>query len=346
MKIINKKLLHWTINKIEKEYKTDVCLLIDTGQFKFEQDPDDVSFNYFIPANQNAYKLAKTFIINEIGYDLYPRSWSNIEEMANLECPSPRCLGYAEILYYRNEEDKNRFLAMQKKLQENLKNPKFMFKKALEKLNIGMEIYQTMMFEDRIGKVRKVAGFIAYYLSVAVAFVNQTYFKYNHINQIDELSAMKEMPSNFIQYYTAIIHSNSINELKNLCHGMILSTRKFIGNRNTENESIFNSGDFHYLADWYQELYNTWRRIYYWCSKKDAEKAFAWSCYLQRELDIVKEEFKLKEMDLCGKYDAENLLELKKRVEEIEKYIIDEIHIHGVVLDEYNSVEDFLMKNS
>ncbi|WP_055665983.1 hypothetical protein [Desnuesiella massiliensis] len=346
MKTKNEKLLNWAIDKILKEYKEDVCLLIGTGQFKLEQDKDVASFDYFIPANEKAHNLAKTFIVEGIGYDLYPRSWERIEKMANLDDYNTTCLGYAQILYYRNEEDKNRFLAMQAKLQANLKNPEFMFKKALEKLNIAMEIYQTMMFEDRLGKVRMASGFIADYLSVAVAFVNQTYFKYSQINQISELSVMKEIPQNFMQYYTAIIHADSVDELKNLCHVMILSTRKFMSNRKPKNENKIYNEDFHDLADWYQELCYTWRRIYYWCDQRDAEKTFVWSCYLQRELDIVKEEFGLKEMDLCGKYSSENLLDFRKRAEELEKYIIDEIHNHGVAIDEYNSIEEFMAKNS
>lgn len=346
MKATNEKLLNWAIDKIEKEYKDDVCLLIGNASLKLEQDKEGQHFDYFVPVNEKGCNLARTFIVDGIGYDLYPRSWKRIENMANLDDYNPTCLGYGQILYYRSEEDKNRFLAMQAKLQDNLKNPEFMFKKALEKLNVAMEIYKTMMFEDRMGKVRMAAGFIADYLSVAVAFVNQIYFKYSQIDQMAELSAMKEIPNNFIQYYKAIIHADSVNELKNLCHVMILSTRKFMSNRKTNSENQVCNRDFHNLADWYQELCYTWRRIYYWCDKGDVQKAFVWSCSLQRELDIVKEEFGLKEMDLCGKYSAENLSELRKGAEELEKYIVAEIHNHGVELDEYNSVEDFLAKNS
>jgi hypothetical protein len=346
VKKVNEKLLNWTVDKIEKEYKEDVCLLIGNGQFKLTQDADGPSVDYFVPANEKAYQIAKTFIIDGIGYDLYPRSWERVESMANLDDYNPTCLGHAEILYYRSEEDKNRFLAMQAKLQENLKKPEFMFKKALEKLDVAMEIYQTMMFEDRMGKVRMAAGFIADYLSVAVAFVNQTYFKYSQINQMAELSAMQEIPKNFIQYYTAIIHADSVNELKNLCYVMILSTRKFMSNRKPKDENVVYNEEFQNLADWYQELCYTWRRVYFYCHRRDAEKAFVWTCMLQRELDIVKEEFGLKEMDLCGKYSAENLMELRQCAEELEKYIVEEIHNHGVELNEYNSVEDFLAKNS
>lgn len=346
MKTANEKLLNWAIDKIEKEYKDDVCLLIGNGQFKLEHDVDGPSVDYFVPANEKAYRLAKTFIIDGIGYDLYPRSWERIENMANLDDYNPTCLGYAEILYYRSEEDKDRFHAMQAKLQENLRNTELMFKKALEKLNVAMEIYQTMMFEDRMGKVRMAAGFIADYLSVAVAFVNQTYFKYSQINQMAELSAMKEIPQNFMQYYTAIIHADSVDELKNLCHVMILSTRKFMSNKKPKDENKVCSENFHNLADWYQELCYTWRRIYYWCGQRNALKAFVWACYLQQELDIVKEEFGLKEMDLCGSYSAENLSYLERRAEELERYIVEKIHNHGVELDEYKSIEDFIEKNS
>ena len=346
MKTTNEKLLGWVIGKIEKEYKEDVCLLIGNHSLKLEQDTDGASFSYFIPANEKAYGLAKTFIVDGIGYDLYPRSWERIENMANLDDYNPTCLGYAQILYYRNEEDKNHFLAMQAKLQENLKTMEFMFKKALEKLNVAMEIYQTMMFEDSIGKVRMAAGFIADYLSVAVAFVNQTYFKYSQINQMTELSAMKDIPENFIHYYKAIIHADSIDEFKKLCHVMILSTRKFMSKRKPKNKNDVYNVDFHNLADWYQELCYTWRRVYYWCGQRDAEKVFVWGCSLQRELDIVKEEFGLNEMDLLSMYSAEGLLDFCKRAEELEKYIIEEINKHGVALVKYNSVEDFLAKNS
>lgn len=40
MKTKNEKLLNWAIDKILKEDKEDVCLLIGIGQFKLEQDKD------------------------------------------------------------------------------------------------------------------------------------------------------------------------------------------------------------------------------------------------------------------------------------------------------------------
>jgi hypothetical protein len=67
---------------------------------------------------------------------------------------------------------------------------------------------------------------------------------------------------------------------------------------------------------------------------------------LQQELNIVKEEFGLMEMDLLGVYDANDLYVFRKRAEKLEKYIASEINNHGVKLNEYKTVEDFLAANS
>lgn len=345
MKTTNEKLVEWVIAKIKKEYKDDICLLVGNVPLKLDQDAEGTFFDYFIPANDKGYGLAKTFIIDGIGYDLYPRSWERITDMTNLDDYNPTCLGCATVLYCRSEEDKKRFLGMQAELQKNLNNREFMFKKALEKLNVAMSIYQTAMFEEKISKVRMAAGFIADYLSVAVAFTNQTYFKYTQINQIDELSVMQDIPENFISYYKAIIDADTIDVLKSLCHSIILTTRKFMKTKNPHVEESAHDSDFHNLAEWYQELSYTWRRIYYWCDQQDAQKAFVWGCMLQQELDTVKEEFGLNEMDLLGYYCSKNLSTFCRRAKELESNIVAEISNHGVKLNTYHSVEEFLEKN-
>ncbi len=94
------------------------------------------------------------------------------------------------ILYSRNEQYKKRFVEFQEKLLANLKDKDFMFRKALGKLDTAMEIYRTMIFEDSLYKVKMGAGFIARYLSIAVACINGTYFKQRLDLEIVELSQM------------------------------------------------------------------------------------------------------------------------------------------------------------
>ncbi|MEA4888926.1 MAG: hypothetical protein VB070_05640 [Clostridiaceae bacterium] len=340
-------LVDWAIRKIKKEYKDDICLLIGHQTLKLEKDMEDTALSFFIPDpdSEKALNLARTFMINGIGHDLFPMSWERVEGLAGLTEYNTSCLGDGQILYYRNESDKNRFLALQAKLQENLHNRVFMFNKALEKVDMAMEIFQTMIFEESLGKVRKAAGYIADFLSIAVAAVNLTYFKNGQTYQIRDLAAMQDLPEDFIALYNAIVETQTKERLKELCYKMIRTTRHFLGVRKTGTKERSHP-DFADLASWYQELCYTWRRVYHWCDQKDPVKSFIWGCSLQYELDIVVEEFGLDSIDFLGAYSADDLPVYRKMAEAAENKILSIIAEHGVKLDAYASIEEFLAKNA
>jgi hypothetical protein len=346
MKPTQKELTNWAITQIQTKYKDDVALLIAISGHSLEDDCHGECFDYFIPANENGNKLSQTFIIDGIGHDLYPRSWKRIENMANFEDNFTYGLADAKILYVRNEEDKDKFVAMQEKLKANLQNKEFMLKKALEKLDAAMEIYRTMVFEESLYKVRMAAGFIARYLSYAVACINETYFKQRLDLETVELAQMKEIPENFIEYFQGIVKAKSAEELKSFSHKIIGTTREFIATHKQPKMEEAKSPDYEELADWYEEGSLMWRRICYHCDIQNYERAFPDAINLQHELNIIKEEFGLKEMDLLGSFDATDLHAFKQKAQELEKYVISEIENHGVILNKYDTLEQFLAKNS
>lgn len=346
MKPTQKELTDWAISQIQKKYKEDVALLIATSGHSLDNDCHGLCFDYFVPANENGNKLARTFIIDGVGHDLYPRSWERIENMVAFNDEYTSALGEAIILYSHSDEDKKRFIAMQEKQKANMQNKDFMFKKALEKLDTAMELYRTMMFEDQLYKVRMASGYIAHYLSIAVACINGTYFKQRLDLETVELAQMKEIPENFIAYFEAIVKAKSIDELKKLSYMIISTSRKFIARHKPLKVEEAISPVYENLAGWYEELSMAWRRLYYHCDTKNYKRAFPDAIYLQNELNIIKEEFGLREMDLIGSFDWENLNPLKCRAQELEHYIISEIENHGVKLNKYDTLEDFLEKNS
>ena len=344
MKTQMSKLDNWAIEKIKKEYKDDVALLIGHNTYRLEEDAKKAFFSFFFPTSDKANGLAKTFIIDGTGYDLFPMAWARIERMAALDEDNASCVGDAQILYYRKEADKKRFLDIQARLRDHLSDPRFMLLKALEKLNVAMGLYQTMMFEDTLYKVRKAAGYIVTFLSNAVAYSNQTYLR-NHNNLIADLSAMKSIPEKFVNHCEAIAGAGSAEELKKLCYEMIYNTRQYLDAKKGKGEKGDYNQDYGDLADWYQELSYAWREIYHWCDWNDAFMAFMRGSFLQSELDIVREEFGLKEMDLLGAFNANDMTAYRKRAETLEKQIVSVIEKHGVAIDTYDSIEVFLKKN-
>lgn len=146
------------IHEIRTKYPEDVCLLIGHTRWNIAPDGDEVAFNFFIPETERGYRLAETFIIDDIGYDLFPMSWDRVDGLANLNEHLTTCLADGVILYARSEADRNRFVDMQNKLKENLANPLFTYNKGLEKISTAMELYKGMLFEESLCQVRKASG--------------------------------------------------------------------------------------------------------------------------------------------------------------------------------------------
>lgn len=345
MKPMQRELTAWAITQIQEKYPEDVALLIGVSGHSLENDCHGECFDYFVPANDNGNKLAQTFIIDGVGHDLYPRSWQRIENMADLNDDFAFGLADAKILYCRSEADKRHFIELRERLMSNLKDKDFMFKKALGKLDTAMEIYRTMIFEASPYKVKMGAGFIAHYLAFAVAYINGTYFKQRLDLETVELAQMKELPEHFINLYEAIVKATASEELKTLCFNIISTVRGFIADRRPLEAEALKQPNYKELAAWYEEMSLTWRRIYYHCDAGDYQRVFRDALSLQHELNIIKEEFGLVEMDLLGSFDIRDLNGFKKRAEELENYILSEIEGHDVAINRYDTLEQFLAEN-
>lgn len=338
----SKQLTEWVIHKIKTEYIDDIALLVAVEGASIGGDGHGEPFDYFIPSTPRGNELAQTFIIGSVGSDLYPRSWERTERTADLDDLTTPCLGNAKILYARSKEDVEHFEALRQKLFDNLRNPEFIYRKALENLDVAMNMYKTMMFEERLYRVRGLAGYIHYYLTVSVACLNQTYRKDWHEGMIREISKWKELPERFVEYYQAILGAHTASELKSISHLLIASTREFIARYKPEKADSVKKPDYHWLADWYQELRTWWNRLYFFCRNDDSDAAFHEACQLQSELDIVGDEFMLGEMDLLGCYDMHNLEMLSRRAAELENTVISTIESNGVKIRHYENIEAFL----
>lgn len=347
MSNIDEQLIKWAINKIENEFNGEISLLLGRkGACKIPTDGDEIAFDFFIPANDNGYSLARTFIIGDMGYDLFPMSWERVEGLATLNESIAFCLADSEILYARNEADRERFEILRKTLFNNLKNKDYVYKKSLERINYAMDIYKTMAFEKSLGSVRKAAGAIISYLSEALALINGTYISrdYGFADRFGQMKLLNNIPADFFKYYEEILKAKDIKTIFEMVHNLLEGTREFF--KQFEPKKKEKNYNYEELAGWYEECRYTFRRISYACKNNRFVECFSWGCYLQIEFDILTEEAGLDNMDLLGCYDSEDLSAFEKRAKEIEDYIVSEIKKHGVALRKYDDLEEFLKYQS
>lgn len=342
MKTNIQKLQEWAVNKIKTEYPDDIALLIAVEAQSVNNDGHSECFDYFIPATERGIELECTFIIGGVGHDLYHRSWERTERTANFDDGFSNGLGKAKIVYSRTPQDEKRFWDLRQKMFDNLNNKEFMYKKALIKLDHAMDLYRTLMFENELYKIRMAAGYIADYLSTAIAYLNGTY-----LGDMKQVSALDKLPDGYIQYLRIMYDTESADEFKNLAHLMISSVRRFVENNVSVKNQTKPVPDFNDLAGWYQEMALSWYRIAYYCDTGNFENAMYYACYLQNELLIIQEEFGLYDgdMNLLGYFNAKNLSPLKSRSIELQKYITNILRDKKIKIEQYGTVDDFLKCN-
>lgn len=344
MKNIDSQLNEWVIQKIKKEYSEDIALLIGhKGGCKIPTDEQNVVFDFFVPLTKRGNQLAKTFIIEDMGYDLYPNSWERLKNIVDLK--EPRMIfafAKGEILYAKDTKEEECYRQLRERLAANLADKVYTYHMSLEHINTAMEIFQTMIFEESMSHVRKAAGGIANFLMTAIAFVNGTYLKNGYSNLTLEMKEIAQMPEGFEDAYHKMIHATALEEIKKFSYQMLATTRKFFHERKPVDSLEDISCNMDDLANWYHEARYSFRRVQYYCDQNSVEEVFQLGCYLQIEFDAIKAEFGLMEMDILGVFDSKNLNAFKERAKELEDYIKDTLQKNNANMNIYASLEEFL----
>lgn len=344
---IDKELVEWAINKIKTEYREDVALLIgQVGGGKIPTDEQNMVFDFFIPATERGNQLARTFIIEDMGYDLYPISWERLEGIADIE--EPRMIfafAKGEVIYAKSPEEKMRYEKLKAQMLAKLQDKCVHIPKCLEFLETAQEIYQTMLFEKSLCSIRKAAGGVCCYLMNSIAMMNGTYLESGYMNLTKDLHQMAEYPLEFEQTFQEMLSENTDNGIREKVYKLIKITRTFLKERIPQEEKKEFEPDYADLAMWYQEARYTFRRISYFTEINSAEDSYLAGCYLQIEFDAIQEDFNLQKMDLMSAFDKKNLRPFARKAEEIEAYLVKTLEENKVHQNKYASFEEFIREN-
>lgn len=349
MKDDDLEILRWAIDKIEHEYRDDVALVVGHGSDMRGMDGQSRHYkgeiDYYVPITERANKFSQSFVVAEVCYDIYPRTWESIEAMATLKDCHTACLADATVLYARSEEDREHFEQLRAKLFQNLASREVALGKARERLSIAQEIFRGMIFDRRLYEVRASAGFVLDYLGQSIALFNGRYFHRNALYQLEELESFEHKPEQFASLYEQIVRCGTVEAIKTRCYQLLTIVEDFLAEPKASKECGCLRYSARGLANWYQEFSHLWHRIRESCMQKDVRRAFIWGCSLQHEIDVVHEEFGLEEMDLMGAFDSDNLSVLQTRAEKVEERIVEAIVKSNVRVAIYPTLSDFLESN-
>jgi predicted nucleotidyltransferase len=347
----NDRILDWAIAKVQLEYSADISLLVVYGSYvnDTEDSLSDVDF-YFIPRNDKAHRLGRTFIVEGIGYDLFPMRWERVEGLATLDETLTPVLGNAEIVYSGSDEETRRFEELQALLHRNLADPALMHQKAVDRLAQAIDAWSKLVAQSDLCHCRLFAGSVLMRLADAVAYQNLTYFPNGLKTQLADLETMDNLPHGFIAEYGEVIKANTVADVRERCRRLIASCSDFLGFdietavHHPENEKRVQEPrdiDFHALAELYGEIVSTFNKVYKYCESDNVVLAFISAVCLQQVLD---DEVPWLRLDVLGDYDIEDLGGLSTSARRAEAELVRHI-TGGAPIRRYASVDEFLMAN-
>lgn len=347
---INDKVVEWIVNKVKTEYADDISLVLLYGSYinGTANSKSDVDC-YYIPKTERGYNLEIGFMIDGVGYDLFPISWERVTRIADLqECLLP-LVGDVQVIYCGGSCDLERFKEIQSKLHSNLSNNEYVKDIARKRCEDASRMCEQMKMSGSLSEVRKIAGHVIMTLADAVAIYNHDYFHFGLKKQYENLkSNFPDVPQNIVTGYKQVVTSLNRNDvidrtidlLKNVCDYMQITVESqvdFISNEAAAAEGVNAS----WLAKLYEEISSTFNKIYVCCEKGNYILAFLSAVCLQRELDDAKEAGS-SSYDLLSYFDYREPDKLAERTRAIETDFIELITNNGGKIKSYDNYEQFV----
>ncbi|MBP3918016.1 MAG: hypothetical protein J6I50_02450 [Clostridia bacterium] len=347
-KEINDKLVQWIVHKVSTEYADDVSLVLIYGSYVngTANSKSDVDC-YFIPKSERGYELAVDFMIEGVGYDIFPISWERVERIADLfENMSP-LVGDVTIIYSNSADDINRFQTMQARLKRNLSNDPYVKEIAARRCEEAGRFCSMLNQNHSVSEVRKIAGLMIMTLADAVAVYNHDYYHFGLKKQFEDLQTkFPDVPRKIADGYQNVVKAADIGDVITYAMKLFDDVCAYLNvtvplQAVTEHKSqIANKVDASWLASLYEEISSTFNKIYVCCETGNDIVAFLSAVCLQRELDDARAAG-CPSYELLNSFSYKELRQLSETTRCVERDFVQLILDHGGYIKQYDSFEQF-----
>ncbi|MDO9630194.1 MAG: hypothetical protein Q7I99_09885 [Acholeplasmataceae bacterium] len=275
------------IQKIEKDYKDDIAMVVMYGSRLYEDthEKSDIDL-FFIPKTKRGEQLGLVFIIDGIGFDFWPISWERLEGIANFDERLPAIIAEGKILYCASNEDLARYSILKDKILTN-DDEDFFYQKAKSKFKQIYEPYYKMNQDNEYIALVRLQGIrIIYILAEVIALLNKTYIKRGRGFLKKELLSFEFFPIDFDLHFDLFFTSSSENELVEAVKTMVFQVESMITDMDYMSKPKHIKDTF---KGFYEEIINHYNKIERACEIGDTVTALCAAAELNIELEGVFE---------------------------------------------------------
>lgn len=346
-KRLNDQLVSWLRERAAGAFAGELSLVVSYGShWNGTAGPLSDVDCYFVPKTERGQEFGGQFILQGVGYDIFPMSWERLGNIARLEESLTPLVGDAQVLYYGDEGDLTRFRALEQELQQCLRDGAFCRNMAQKRHSRAWEQYGRLMKGDLCSR-RLAAGLLLMDAAEAVAFANGTYFHRGLKGQFEDLRAMDQTPEGFLTLYQQVIQAGDAQGLEEACGELLDALGGWLGLARPAPDPAQREGepgqrkDAAALGPWYEELSSTFQKLRSCQERGDWVLAFLSAVCLQRELEDVALEYAVPRYQVLDAYQWDDLGPLVQAADRAEAELTAAIRQSGGIIKEYDSWEDF-----
>jgi len=330
------------IEKIRTDYKEEVSLVVVMGSYVFDEihDRSDLDI-FFVPKTDRGYKLGFTFIIDEIGFDLWPISWERLEGIAHHQERITSILTDGKILYFATPEDLMRFQELKNSASE-MEDEKVRLKRSLEVFSDSHQMISRLHRETDLSGIRRLSILILNNIAHTLSLLNGKPIRRGRSRLKKEILEMKLNPKDFSRLYDTVFFSDRADDLKARLTELHRNTEMLISD---EKARLYQTGSVKEVFDgFFEELINCYNKIEHACEISDPLTCLFAACEIHEEIDHALEWCKMAAPelpDILEAYDPENLDGILMRSREHKALFTEFLESNGVTIRRFRNQDEF-----
>ena len=273
-------LLAIIVERIETSYSEDISLLICYGSYITGEygGTSDIDF-FFVPKTDRGYKLGHQFILDNIGYDLWPVSWERLKNLSKLEDQPVSILMDGEVLFASSAEDLRKLEELKNNFKQNLDQEAVIRKMSARYIEKAKALYFDL--QTRAGNLFFIDAInIAEALLVAIAILNRTYLRKGVKRIENELDRFSIVPAGFLENYKKLIRTSNKDDVECIVKELIVATDTIWKSKFDHDQGPVGPAE---LAGFYEEFKSTYNKLLLACDQKNYENAYYAGFMIDRE---------------------------------------------------------------
>lgn len=321
-----------------------VDLIAIAGSFANGEYYEKSDLDLLIVINhESGWKLATSFILEDVGHDIYCQTWEDLECTAEYPHPHVAKLLDADVVYTASQAAGERYFRLRDRLKEVLARP--LRAEELEKAegyyHSALETLGKLFLSDTDGECAYLSAILLYYIEYVVYLVNQSYVRHGIQGIPAEMASFHCLPEGFTGAYHKLILAEGAVNIQQAAKSLVKLAGDFLtGLRNQLAPKPEISPEA--LKGTYEEAFSNWRWKMHRAAELDSpylSLMTAASC--QNYYDEFEARFQLPRFDLFSGFSIGNLLASAAEFDRVlEKFghLYEKI---GLKICRYSTLEEF-----